>query len=91
VLAWLGSATDAQLRRLQLAAEEQHCGLMLFRPASALRQRSPAALRLKLSCSEGGTRIDILKCRGARPARLSLDLSRCAAQGSSRSGETGCR
>jgi hypothetical protein len=91
VLAWLKSANDAQLRRLQLAAEEQHCGLMLFRPASALRQRSPAALRLKLSCGEGAIRIDILKCRGARPGRLSLDLSRCAAKGSNHSGEAGCR
>src|SRR5690606_23272352 len=46
VLAWLRAASDTVLRRLQLAAEEQRCGLMLFRPEAALKQRSPAALRL---------------------------------------------
>jgi protein ImuA len=77
VLTWLHSASDQTLRRLQLAAEEQRCGLVLFRPVAALRQRSPAALRLKLSCTaEGETRIEILKCRGARPAEVCLDLSR---------------
>lgn len=92
VLAWLESATDTQLRRLQLAAEERHCGLMLFRPATALRHRSPAALRVKLSASAGGgTRVDILKCRGARPAQLSLDLPRGGRCASIRSGEAGCR
>ena len=44
VLAWLGAATDTLLRRLQLSAEERGCGLILFRPGHAIKQRSPAAL-----------------------------------------------
>lgn len=91
VLAWLESATDTELRRLQLAAEEQRCGLVLFRSTAALRQRSPAALRLKLSGTSSGTRIDILKCRGGRPAQLSLDLCRGGTSGSDLSGDAGCR
>lgn len=75
VLAWLRAASDTVLRRLQLAAEEQRCGLMLFRPEAALKQRSPAALRLRLSCMGTKTRIEILKCRGGRPAEISLVLS----------------
>ncbi|MBN1238872.1 MAG: translesion DNA synthesis-associated protein ImuA [Gammaproteobacteria bacterium] len=91
VLAWLESAADAELRRLQLAAEEQRCGLVLFRPSAALRQRSPAALRLKLSGSGEGTRVGILKCRGARPAQLSLELSRGGTRGQAPAGDGGCR
>ena len=67
VLAWARHAEDAALRRLQLAAEQSHCWAVLFRPVDALRQRSPAALRLKLAKTTTGTRIEILKCRGARP------------------------
>ena len=74
VLAWLGSANDTVLRRLQLAAEERGCGLVLFRPERAMRQRSPAALRLKVSIERNETRIDVLKCRGGAPHSLRLDL-----------------
>lgn len=81
VLAWLRAASDTVLRRLQLAAEEQRCGLMLFRPEAALKQRSPAALRLRLSRMGAETRIDILKCRGGRPAQISLPLSIDASTG----------
>lgn len=61
----------ARLRRLQLAAEAGVKPAFLFRPQDALAAASPAALRLHLSCgdgpAQGGTRIDILKCRGERP------------------------
>lgn len=67
VLAWSRHADDSALRRLQLAAEQSHCWTVLFRPAEALLQRSPAALRIKLTKIATGTRIEILKCRGARP------------------------
>ena len=49
VLAWVAAADDVMLRRLQLAAEDQGCWVLLFRPASASQQRSPAALRIRLS------------------------------------------
>jgi protein ImuA len=48
VLAWLAQASDVVLRRLQLAAEERDCWVVLFRPIEALRNRSPAALRIRL-------------------------------------------
>ena len=69
---------DVILRRLQLAAEDQGCWLLLFRPASARLQRSPAALRILLSKAQSpahsaasvpaaATRVEIVKCRGGRP------------------------
>jgi cell division inhibitor SulA/protein ImuA len=67
VLAWIASADDVILRRLQLAAEEQRCWVLLFRPGSARQQRSPAALRIALSHVQTATRVEIVKCRGGRP------------------------
>ena len=67
VLAWVAAADDVILRRLQLAAEEQGCWVLLFRPADARWQRSPAALRIHLSQHAGATRVEIVKCRGGRP------------------------
>lgn len=67
VLAWVRSADQTALRRLQLAAERAHCWTVLFRPVTALHQRSPAALRLRLTRTGTMTRVEILKCRGARP------------------------
>ena len=80
VLAWIGSAEDVILRRLQLAAEDQGCWVLLFRPSSATQQRSPAALRIRLSQSPTATRVHIFKCRGGRPgvvdiARVTLDAT----------------
>jgi len=83
VLAWVAAADDVVLRRLQLAAEEQGCWVLLFRPADARWQRSPAALRVHLSATapcvalprasmpasqaEAATRVEIIKCQGGRP------------------------
>jgi len=74
VLAWVAAADDVMLRRLQLAAEDQACWTLLFRPVSARQQRSPAALRLKLSRNEAATRIEIIKCRGGRPGVVDVGL-----------------
>jgi len=68
VLAWLATADDIVLRRLQLAAEEQNCWTVLFRPFAAAPSRSPAALRIRLLQHESVARVEILKCRGAQPA-----------------------
>jgi cell division inhibitor SulA/protein ImuA len=88
VLAWVAAADDVILRRLQLAAEEQGCWVLLFRPASARLQRSPAALRIHLSATApcvalpraslpssqalAHTRVEILKCRGGRPGVVDI-------------------
>jgi protein ImuA len=73
-------AEDVMLRRLQLAAEDQGCWVLLFRPANASQQRSPAALRIRLAQAPTATRVHIFKCRGGRPgvvdvASLALDAS----------------
>jgi len=73
VLAWLASVDGIALRRLQLAAEERRCGLVLFRSPRMLRQRSPAALRIKISAEGASTRVEVLKCRGGRPGAVLLD------------------
>ncbi len=65
-------AEDVILRRLQLAAEDQGCWVLLFRPASASRQRSPAALRIRLSQTQAATRVEIFKCRGGRPGVVDI-------------------
>jgi hypothetical protein len=65
-------AEDVILRRLQLAAEDQGCWVLLFRPASASQQRSPAALRIRLSQAQAATRVQIFKCRGGRPAVVDI-------------------
>jgi cell division inhibitor SulA len=68
VLAWPGAVDFARLRRLQMAAESSAKLAFLFRPESAARESSPAALRLRLEPGgRQGTLIHILKCRGARP------------------------
>lgn len=83
VLAWLttagtgtavrSSATsrvitdDVTLRRLQLAAEDQGCWVLLFRPVGARHARSPAALRIRVTQASTGARVEIIKCRGGRP------------------------
>jgi cell division inhibitor SulA/protein ImuA len=77
-------AEDVLLRRLQLAAEDQGTWVVLFRPASASQQRSPAALRIRLSQAQAATRVQIFKCRGGRPsvvdvASLALDAGGCSA------------
>lgn len=68
VLSWPDQIRFAALRRLQLVAGQRGATAFLFRPHDAAAQASPAALRLKLSGTAEGTRIDILKCRGRVPA-----------------------
>jgi cell division inhibitor SulA/protein ImuA len=79
VLAWLAAADHVALRRLQLAAEEQGCWTILFRPFSARRERSPAALRIGLEREGESTRVRIDKCRGAWPGVVDITESlRCS-------------
>jgi len=75
VLAWLVAADHVALRRLQLAAEEQSCWTILFRPSSARRERSPAALRIGLEQEGVTTRVRIDKCRGAWPGVVDIGES----------------
>lgn len=68
VLLWPDALDDAASRRLQLAAEKGHSWAIAFRPIRAQSQPSAAALRIRLSTSDKGTDLGILKSRGGRPA-----------------------
>jgi hypothetical protein len=65
VLAWPTTATDKQLRRLQLAAEAGRNLGVLYRPLLAAQEHSPAALRIKLQPVASELQIVIHKSRGA--------------------------
>jgi cell division inhibitor SulA/protein ImuA len=85
LLAWLPRLRYAELQRLALAAEAGRGLAFLFRPASAAREPSPAALRLALERCGGELLVHIVKRRGApaaRPLRLPLPLP-CHALGRS--------
>ena len=70
VLLWPDVLDDQASRRLQLAAEKGSSWAIAFRPPSARREPSAAALRLELLANGEGTRVSILKSRGGRPAVL---------------------
>jgi len=57
----------AELRKCQLATQEQLGLYMLFRHVRALRQSSPAALRLTLQLDIESLHIELLKQRGRKP------------------------
>ena len=70
VLCWPERADDRQLRRLQVAAESGRTLAFALRPAAALDNPSPAALRLELRAPL--ERLHIRKCRGGQPGVLDL-------------------
>jgi hypothetical protein len=84
VLAWPQRISFARLRRLQLAAESSSKLAFLFRPESALREPSPAALRLQLEPADAHRiQVSVIKCRGSRPTeavRISQAFSAYAKQ-----------
>ncbi len=85
VAAWPQEAGPTALRRLQLAAEAGSSWAALFRPREAASQPSPAAIRLAVARAAGeNLDIEILKCRGGHPCRLSLDASEPAAASGNR-------
>ncbi len=77
VLSWPLQIADRNVRRLQLAAETGGSLGIVYRPAAALREHSPAALRLHLAPARAGLAVEIHKCRGGRAGmRLQLPMSR---------------
>ncbi|MCB1800637.1 MAG: translesion DNA synthesis-associated protein ImuA [Gammaproteobacteria bacterium] len=54
----------AQLRRLQLAAEQGDCVAVLFRPARCVHQGAASALRLRVRPAPLGLEVELLKRRG---------------------------
>jgi cell division inhibitor SulA/protein ImuA len=71
VLAWPTVVRDKDVRRVQLAAEAGRSIGFLYRKPSAARESSPAAVRLRLQTdAQGQLAIDMIKCRGGRPASI---------------------
>lgn len=64
VLAWPAQLQTAQLRRLQLAAEQGDCVAILFRSVRTVAQGSPAALRVRVRPVPPGLQVEVLKRRG---------------------------
>jgi hypothetical protein len=65
-LAWARQPAPRDIRRLQLAAERGRTLGVLFRPRSAARETSAAALRLCVAAVGNGGEVTLLKGRGAR-------------------------
>jgi protein ImuA len=75
VLGWAAYADARALRRLQVAAAGGNALALLFRPLRAIREASPAPLRLALAAGfEGRLSVQILKRRGP-PLAAPLDLA----------------
>ncbi|WP_197331130.1 cell division protein [Ralstonia syzygii] len=55
VLLWLGQTRPGVLRRLQVLAQAGESAIWVFRPVQALRESSPAVLRLGLAPAAGDT------------------------------------
>jgi hypothetical protein len=72
-LAWAArDPRTREIRRLQLAAERGRTLGVLFRPQRAVRQSSPAVLRMAVESRPRGARITLLKSRGG--ARGSVEV-----------------
>jgi hypothetical protein len=66
VLGWPATIVDRHVRRLQIAAAAGGTLGVLYRPAAAAREASPAALRLRLHAAADGLVVEIHKSRGGR-------------------------
>ena len=71
-LAWARAPGARELRRLQLAAERGRTLGVLFRPRSAVREASPAVLRLGLAPCATGARVTVLKGRSSDRGTIEL-------------------
>src|SRR3546814_808228 len=69
VLLWHDTIDTIAQRRLQLAAETGDGIALVYRRLTRRDTASVAALRLKVEYVAGAPRIEVLKCRGARPTR----------------------
>ena len=74
VLLWSHAVADRPLRRLQLAAEAGQSLAFIYRPAVALNNASPAALRIALRPAPGALGVEVLKARGGRMGAVFLTV-----------------
>jgi cell division inhibitor SulA/protein ImuA len=71
---WLERAAPRELRRLALATERGATPAIVFRPATAQHEASPACLRLLLSPRPGGLWVQLLKSRGGSRSPVELQF-----------------
>ncbi len=69
VLLWQDAIAPTAQRRLQLAAEHGGGFALVYRCVARRDTASVAALRLGIERVAGSARVEVLKCRGARPDR----------------------
>lgn len=72
VLLWASRCETQSLRRLQLAAEGGEACLLLYRPDTHATESTPSALRLRVWREQDSPCVEVLKCRGQRPAPVHL-------------------
>jgi cell division inhibitor SulA len=76
VLLWSATSDQRSLRRLQLAAEVGQTFSFLYRSGNVLQHPSPAAVRLAIRAGNAATvSVDLVKVRGASPARVTVPLT----------------
>lgn len=71
---WLERAQPRDLRRLTLATEQGRTPAVIFRPLTAERESSPAALRIAIEAGpeETGLRLRFIKSRGGKRGVVDL-------------------
>ncbi|MGQ0528760.1 MAG: translesion DNA synthesis-associated protein ImuA [Panacagrimonas sp.] len=72
VLLWAARCETQSLRRLQLAAESGDACLLLLRPDAHAAESTPSALRIRVWREQGAPCVEVLKCRGQRPAPVQI-------------------
>jgi cell division inhibitor SulA/protein ImuA len=72
VLGWANPREPQVLRRLQLAAEQSRTLAILFRERGAMKNPSPAVLRVALQGTAEGLQVRLVKSRGGRPTVVTL-------------------
>lgn len=77
VFAWTRHSRPRQIRRLHLAAQRGAALGVLFRPAQAAEEASPAVLRVAVEPFAEGTRVRLLKSQGGARGAIDLKWAAC--------------
>ena len=75
LLCWLQGLTMSSLRRLKLAALSGHCAGVLFRATHTAAQSTPANLRVRLTGTDAGLQVEVLKAQVRRPGSVLLTMT----------------
>jgi protein ImuA len=73
-VAWIASATMAQLRRVKLAVTQSLTPAVIYRPTTQSAQSSPAPIRLRLASEDTQLRVSLFKVSGRVGSELGLPI-----------------